>query len=75
MSNTFFLGGEIFLGEASHPWLRACVDFYSSQKQTFSCALFANSQFLCSLAKFDLANQHVRQPVQTHTFSFSTARI
>jgi len=35
----------------------------------FSCVLYAHSQFLCSLAKFDLANQGVRQPVQPHTFN------
>jgi len=29
------------------------------------CAL---SQFLCSLARFDLANRGVHQPVQLHTF-------
>ena len=45
------------------------VDFYTSQKQTFSCVLYAHSQFLCSLVKFDLANQGVRQPVQPHTFN------
>jgi len=37
--------------------------------QTFSCVLYAHSQFLCRLAKFDLANQSVRQPVQPHTFN------
>jgi len=26
------------------------------------------SQFLCSFARFDLANRGVRQPVQPHTF-------
>ena len=39
------------------------------KNQTFSCVLYAHSQFLCSLAKFDLANQDVRQPVQPHTFN------
>jgi len=45
------------------------VDFYNHKKQKFSCVLYAHSQFLCSLAKFDLANQGVRQPVQPHTFN------
>jgi len=27
------------------------------KKQKFSCVLYPHSQFLCSLAKFDLANQ------------------
>jgi len=35
----------------------------------FSCVLYAHSQFLCSLAKFDLANPGVHQPVQPHTFN------
>ena len=39
------------------------------KKQTFSCVLYAHSQFSCNLAKFDLANQGVRQPVQPHTFN------
>jgi len=30
--------------------------------------LYAHSQFLSSLAKFDLANWGVRQPVKPHTF-------
>jgi len=30
--------------------------------------LYVHSQFLCSLARFDLANRGVRQPVQPHTF-------
>ena len=34
----------------------------------FFCVLCAHSQFLCSLARFDLANRDVRQIVQPHTF-------
>jgi len=45
------------------------VDFYNHKKQKFSCVLYAHSQFLCSLAKLDLADQGVRQPVQPHTFN------
>ena len=37
--------------------------------QTFSCVLYAHSQFLCSLVKFDLTNQGLRQPVQPHTLN------
>jgi len=40
----------------------------------FSCLLYAHSQLLCSLARFDLANRGVRQLVQPHTLC-STARI
>ena len=34
----------------------------------FSCVFYAHSQFLCSLAGFDLVNRGVLQPVQPHTF-------
>jgi len=39
------------------------------KKLKFSCVLYPQSQFLCSLAKFELANQGVRRPVQTYTFT------
>ena len=42
---------------------------YITKKTKFSWVLCAHSQFLCSLARFDLANQGVRQPFQLHTFS------
>jgi len=29
---------------------------------------FAHSQFMCTLARFDLANRGVLQPVQSHAF-------
>ena len=35
----------------------------------FSCLLHAHSQFLCSFARFDLANRGMCQPVQVHTFN------
>jgi len=41
---------------------------YITKKRKYSCVLYAHSQFLCSLARFDLANRGVRQPVQPHTF-------
>ena len=41
----------------------------------FSWVLYAHSQFLCSLARFYLANSGVRQTAQSHTFSCSTALI
>ena len=48
---------------------KSLLDFYTSQKnRKISCVLYAHSQFLCSLARFDLANWSVRQPVQPHTF-------
>ena len=34
------------------------------QKKSFFCVLYTHSQFLCTLARFDLANRGVRQPVQ-----------
>jgi len=45
------------------------LDFYSlhNKKRKFSCVLYAHSQFLCSLARFDLANSGVRQTAQSHT--------
>ena len=36
-------------------------------KIKFTYVFYAHSQFLCSLARFDLANRGVRQPVQPHT--------
>ena len=66
----FFCGGEIFSrGGFAPSWLRACGLLYITKKQTFSCVLYAHSQFLCSLLKFDLAIQGLRQPVQPHTFN------
>jgi len=41
-----------------------------NKKSKVSCVFYAHShsQFLCSLARFDLANRGVCQPVQLHTF-------
>jgi len=64
------VGTKIFLGEASPPsWVRTCGLLYITKKQTLSCVLYAHSQFFCSLVKFDLAKQVLRQPVQPHTFN------
>jgi len=41
---------------------------YIPKNWKFSCVLYAHSQFLCSLARFDPTNWGVRQPVQPHTF-------
>jgi len=38
------------------------VLFYAEKNRKFSCVLDAHSQFLCSLARFNLANQGVRHP-------------
>jgi len=35
----------------------------------FSFVLYAHSQFLSRLARFDLSNEGVRQPVQSHTYA------
>ena len=65
----FSCGDENFSRETS-PLLG--TDLWTSthhKKQTFSCVLYAHSQFLCRLVKFDLAKQGLRQPVQPLTFN------
>jgi len=47
--------------------LKVCWTSIHNKNRKFACALYAHSQFLCSLARFDLANRGVRQPVQLHT--------
>jgi len=39
-----------------------------NKNRKFTCVLYAHSQFLCSLARFDLANRGVCEPDQPHTF-------
>jgi len=39
-----------------------------NKNRKFSCVLYAHSQFLCSLSRFNLANRGVRQTAQSHTF-------
>jgi len=39
-----------------------------TKNRQFSSVLHAHSQFLCSLARFNLANLGVRQSDQSHTF-------
>ena len=68
-SNTFFLGSENFSRGGFVPLVTGLWTSIHHKKQTFSCVLYAHSQFLCNLAKFNLANQGVRQPVQPHTFN------
>jgi len=63
------VGTKIFLGEASCPLGTDLSTSIHHKKQTFSCVLYEHSQFLCSLVKFDLANQGVHQLVQPHTFN------
>jgi len=71
VQHNFPVGTKIFLGEALTPPGYGPVDFYTSQKtNVFLCTvLYAHSQFLCSLVKFDLAKQGLRQPVQPHPFN------
>ena len=69
VQHNFPVGTKNSLGEAS-PLLG--TDLWTSihhKKQTFSGVLYAHSQFLCGLVKFDHANQGLRQPVQPHTFN------
>jgi len=73
-SNRIFLWErKFFLGRLRPSWpVDSDTDLWTSidhKKQTFSCVLYAHSQFLCSLVKFDLANHGLRQPVQPHTFN------
>jgi len=39
-----------------------------TKNRKFSCILYTHSQFLCSAARFNLANRGVRQTVQPQTF-------
>ena len=59
----FSCGGENFSKGGFVPHGYGPVDFYTSQKSN----IFLRT--LPSLAKFDLANQGVRQPVQLQTFN------
>jgi len=75
MSNSFKIrptqfscGGKIFLGRLRPPLVTGLWTSIHKKKKTFTCILYAHSQFLWSLGKFDLANHGVRQPVQPHTF-------
>jgi len=51
---------------------KSSLDFYITKNWKFSCILHAHFQFLCSLARFDIENRGLRQPVQP---ACSTARI
>ena len=82
MSNSFKIrpthfswGGENFskVGFSSPGY--GPVDFYNHKKLTFSCVLYAHSQFLCSLAKFDLANQVCAPASPAAYLQYTTARI
>ena len=59
----FSCGGENFFKGGSATPGYGPVDFYTSQKTN----IFLRT--LSALAKFDLANQGVRQPVQPRTFN------
>jgi len=63
VQHIFPVGANIFLRGSSSPPGYGPVDFYTSQKTNISLST------LSALAKFDLANQGVRQPVQLHTFN------
>jgi len=39
------------------------------KKKRFSCAFYAYSQSLCSLARFNFANRGVHQPIKPHTYA------
>jgi len=65
MSNKIFLGGKNFSYADLAPPCYGPVDFYTSQKTN----IFLRT--LSVLAKFDLENQGVLQPVQLHTVTFN----
>jgi len=66
----FFLWGQKFSRGVFAPLLVTRLwTSIQHKKLTFSCILYAHSQVLCSLVKFNLANQGLRQPVQPHTFN------
>jgi len=49
---------------------KSSLDFYTSQKKReFFCVLCAHAQFLCCLARFDLASRCVCQPIQPLTYT------
>jgi len=49
--------------------VKVCWTSVHNKNLKFSCDLCAPSaQFMCSLARFDLPNWGMRQPVQPHTF-------
>jgi len=47
---------------------KSCWTSIHNKNRTFTTVIYAHSQFLCSLARFDLANLGVRHPVQPHLF-------
>ena len=61
------MAGKFFLGGAFATLVKDLWTSVHHKKQKFSCVLYPHSQFFCTLAKFDLANQGVRQPAQPHT--------
>jgi len=61
------MGTKISLKGASPLLVTGLWTSVHHKKQKFSCVLYPHSQFFCTLAKFDLANQGVRQPAQPHT--------
>jgi len=65
----FYCVGEKFSWGVFAPLITGLWTSIHHKKLKFSCVLYPQSQFLCSLAKFELANQGVRRPVQTYTFS------
>jgi len=62
VQHIFPVGAKIFLRGLRPPWLWACGLLYITKNKHFL-------RTLSSLAKFDLANQGLCQPVQLHTFS------
>jgi len=67
VQHIFPVGTKIFLRGASPLLVTGLWTSIHHKRQKFSCVLYPHSQFLCILAKFDLANRGVRQPVQQHT--------
>ena len=69
-TNVFALKPEVLnLFRISYHLAKRLWTSIHHKKLTLSCVLYAYSQFMCSLVKFDPANQGLRQPVQPHTFN------
>jgi len=59
--------GNLIMSQQEKGKLKVFWTSTHNKNRKFFCILDAHSQFLCSLARLDLANRGVRQPVQPHT--------
>ena len=59
---------HLIMSQQEKTKLRICWTSIHNKNRKFTWVLYAHSQFLCSLAKFDLANRGVRETAQPLTF-------